>query len=96
MVLSHRVITVLNQTFEANIKKLENTYGPLHVNSKTPQRVKTPEDFAFGVYLGGLKSQSVDYAEKSMSRKLTSEEWDEIDNIVIDYQDKIGELIFKK
>lgn len=95
MVLPYKIIDILIQSFEANIKALENTYGPLHKNSKTPQRVKTPEDFAFGVYIGALKSKAVRYAEESIFRKLTPDEWDEIDNIVIDYQDKMGELIFK-
>lgn len=83
------------QTIERNIKVLENTYGKLHKNSKTPQRVITPEDFAFGVYIGGLKSTMVNYAEETLTRKLTAEEWDEIDQIIIDYQDKIGKLIFR-
>ena len=95
MTLPNRVIDIIIQTFDANIKALENTYGALHNNAKTPQRVKNPEDFAFGVYIGGLKSQAVSYAEESISRKLTPEEWDEIDNLIIDYQDKIGVLIFK-
>ena len=95
MILPDTIINIIIQTFEANIKVLENTYGKLHNNSKTPQQVKNPKDFAFGVYIGGLKSKAVSYAEESISRRLTPEEWDEIDNIVIDYQDKMRDLIFK-
>ncbi len=95
MVLPVVIVERIIQTFKLNIKALENNYGQLHNNSKTPQRVKNSEDFAFGVYLGGLKKTIVDYAQESLSRKLTPKEWDEIDNIVIDYQDKLGDLIFK-
>jgi len=92
-------VSVIRETVEIiqeNMVALANTFGTLHYNSKTPQRVTTPADFAFGAYIGGLKYMLVKNAEKKILRKLYPDEWDEIDNIIIDYHDKIGELIFNK
>jgi len=74
---------------------LNNTIPEIIRTSKIPHRVKNQDDFSFGLYLGGLKATIISFIETELGRSPTSDEWDEIDNIFIDYQDKIADLIFK-
>lgn len=95
MVLPKTIIDYFESQLKANIEKLITIDVSLNVNAKTPQRVENIEDFHFGVYIGSIKTRFMREIEDGMLKKMTDEEWDQIDNLIIDYQDKIGKLIFK-
>lgn len=95
MVITQAIIDYFESQLKDNIEKLKTVEGPLNVNAKTPQRVKNLEDFHFGVYIGSIKTRFMREIEDGIGGKMTNDEWDQIDNLIIDYQDEIGKLIFK-
>jgi len=95
VVIPKTIIDYFESQLKANIEKLKTIEGPLNVNAKTPQRVKNSEDFHFGVYIGSIKTRFMREIEDGVGKKMTDDEWDQIDNLIIDYQDEIGKLIFK-
>lgn len=95
MFLPDNIKSVLIQTMEENYKKLKTTKFSFDITSKTPQKITNQNDFVFGLYLGALKKTLINHCETKLQRNITDTEHDEIDHIIIDYQDKMGELIFK-
>ena len=80
---------------KSNIEKLKITKDPLNINAKTPQRVENPNDFHFGVYIGSVKTKFMKEIEDGFGRKMTNNEWNQIYNLIIDYQDQIYDVMFK-
>ena len=87
MVIPKTIIDYFESQLKDNIEKLKTGVGPLNINAKTPQRVKNLEDFHFGVYIGSIKTRFMREIEDGIGTKMTDDEWDQIDNLIIDYQD---------
>ncbi len=93
--ISEYYIAYYKEIIEINIEKLDQTNQTLSRTSKTPQKVTNIRDYYFGQFLGGIKySCAIDYLLKE-KKSLTPDEWMQLDELFIDYQDALGKAFYK-
>lgn len=96
MLLPREFVNIVENNIRDNLKLL--SIGKIRHNprtSKTPRNVTNKTDFHFGQYMGGMKKALHSAFEKMYGIPMSEDQWDEFNNIFIDYQDELAGFFYK-
>ncbi len=94
MLIELGIIQTIETAIKKQIKQLQEKPLLFERTDKTPNKVTNFRDFQLGEFLGALKIQHILYVEKKLGRRLTDEEFDELDIIMSRYQDDITDIYY--